>query len=173
MTVNWEAISAVGEILGAIAVIGSLLFVGVQIRNNTRTTRVAATHNLTNTFLTVLRTVTADPELARIWIQQATDTSNLSADELGRLLSLNVMALKAFEDAFHHHQMGQMSDEMWDGWQTLILTICNYPGVRQYWEHRKGFYSRSFQEYVDNSPPIENILSTPDFIDAITRHEEI
>ena len=105
------------------AVIGSLLYVGVQIRSNTRTTQVAASHNLTNTILTVLKTVADDPELTRIWLKQSQDTSALSASDLERMLIVNVMVLKAFEDAFHHHQMGQMSDEMWGGWQAFILTI--------------------------------------------------
>ena len=169
---NWEAIGAVGEILGAMAVIGSLLFVGMQIRNNTRATQVASSHNLTNTFLTVLNSLATDPELTRIWLQQSRDISALSGNDLQRVLSLNVMVLKAFEDAFHHHRLGQMSDEMWDGWQAFILLVCSYPGVRQYWEQRKNFYSRSFQEYVDNPPPIDEILSTPDFIASITGHEE-
>ena len=66
MTVNWEAIGAVGEILGAIAVIGSLIFVGVQIRSNTRAPQTATTHNLTNIFLTVTAKISEDPEMARI-----------------------------------------------------------------------------------------------------------
>ena len=66
---NWEAIGAVGEILGAIAVIGSLIFVGVQIRGNTRATQTAAAHNLTNTFNSVITNISGDPEMSRIWVQ--------------------------------------------------------------------------------------------------------
>ena len=167
---NWEAIAAVAEILGAMAVIGSLLFVGVQIRSNTRTTQVAATHNLTNTFLTVLKTIADDPELTRIWLQQSQDTSDLSVSDLERMLIVNVMVLKAFEDAFYHHQMGQMSDEVWDGWQAFILTIFRYPGIRRYWEHRKYFYSRSFRAFLDDPPPTDTILTSSELIEKITKH---
>ena len=67
---NWDAIGALGEILGAMAVIGSLLFVGVQIRSNTRASQIATTHNLTDIFLTVTAKISEDPEMARIWAQQ-------------------------------------------------------------------------------------------------------
>ena len=170
---NWDAIGALGEILGAMAVIGSLLFVGVQIRSNTRASQIATTHNLTDIFLTVTAKISEDPEMARIWAQQSRDISVLSASDLQRLVPLNVMVLRSFEDVFHHHQMGQMSDEMWEGWQAFILTICSYPGVRSIWESRKYYYSRSFQAFVDNPPPLDTIQTVADYVDSVTEHGEI
>ena len=40
--VNWEAIGAIGEILGAIAVVGSLVYVASQIKHNTAVSRSEA-----------------------------------------------------------------------------------------------------------------------------------
>ena len=170
---NWDAIGAVGEILGAMAVIASLIFVGVQIRSNTRATQTAATHNISNTFLTLFKSFSDDPEMGRLWIQQTRDISDLTASDVQRLMFISAMALKALEDAFHQYQMGQMTDDMWAGWQVQIITICSYPGVRHYWEHRKNFYSPSFQAFVDNPPPIDTILSASDFIDSVTEQRAI
>ena len=39
MTIEWEAISAVSEIIGAVAVVVSLIYVAAQIRQNTRAIR--------------------------------------------------------------------------------------------------------------------------------------
>ena len=39
---NWDAIGAIGEILGAIGVIVTLGYLAVQIRQNTRSSRVSA-----------------------------------------------------------------------------------------------------------------------------------
>ena len=169
---NWEAIGAVGEILGAIAVIGSLLFVGMQIRGNTRATQAAAAHNLTNTFNGVIRSITKDPEMSRIWVQQSTDISALSANDHQRLMVLCGMVLKSCEDVFQHHQLGQMSDEIWDGWQTLIMTTCSFAGVRHYWQHRRDFYSRSFQAFVDNPPPIATITPISKLVSSATENGE-
>ena len=38
---NWEAIATVAEVIGAIGVVASLLYVGVQIRQNSETTKAA------------------------------------------------------------------------------------------------------------------------------------
>ena len=167
---NWEAIGAVGEFLGAIAVIGSLIFVGVQIRGNTRATQTAAAHGLTTNFISLIRSISEDPEMSHIWVQQATDISALSVDDLQRLMLLSSMVLKSCEDSFHHHQMGQMSDDIWDGWQTLILQTCSLPGVRHYWQHRKVFFSRSFQAFLDDPPPIATITPLSEVLDSVTEN---
>jgi hypothetical protein len=39
--VNWEAISAIGQLVGAIAVVISVLYLAVQVRSNARETRRA------------------------------------------------------------------------------------------------------------------------------------
>ena len=39
---NWEAIGAVGEVLGAVGVIATLGYLAVQIRQNTRTVKSSA-----------------------------------------------------------------------------------------------------------------------------------
>ena len=43
---NWEAIGAIGEILGAAGVIGTLAYLAVQIRRNTNTIRAQAFHSV-------------------------------------------------------------------------------------------------------------------------------
>jgi len=160
------------EILGGLAVISSLLYVGVQIRHNTKMAQTAATHNLTNTFLLVSQKISEDPEMARIWAQQSHDLSVLSSNDMERVIPLNIMVLRTFEDAFHHHQMGQMSDEIWEGWRCFILTICSYPGIQHIWEHRKYFYSRSFQAFIENSREIEHVGSIKNYIELVSTRGE-
>ena len=38
---NWEAISAIGQVLGALGVIASLIYLGTQVRQNNRASAVA------------------------------------------------------------------------------------------------------------------------------------
>ena len=48
---NWEALSALGEIAGAMAVIVTLVYLSVQIRQNTKASRVAAVQAGSGLFL--------------------------------------------------------------------------------------------------------------------------
>jgi hypothetical protein len=44
--VNWEAISAIGQIVGAFAVVISLIYLAGEIRSNARSARVASERSL-------------------------------------------------------------------------------------------------------------------------------
>ena len=43
---NWEAIGSIAEILGALGVIASLLYLSVQVRQSTQATRLAMSHSV-------------------------------------------------------------------------------------------------------------------------------
>jgi len=45
---NWDAIGAVGEILGALAVFASLIYLALQIKQNTQSLRASAKHEATS-----------------------------------------------------------------------------------------------------------------------------
>jgi hypothetical protein len=64
--VNWEAISAIGQIVGALAVVISLIYLAREIRSNARATRRAAMRSLLEAFnrLTQQLSSHSDP---RVW----------------------------------------------------------------------------------------------------------
>ena len=41
--VNWDAVGAIGEIVGALAVVATLIYLSIQLRQNTRSSELAAT----------------------------------------------------------------------------------------------------------------------------------
>jgi hypothetical protein len=44
--VNWEAISAIGQIVGGLAVVVSLIYLAREIRSNARSARIASLHDV-------------------------------------------------------------------------------------------------------------------------------
>ena len=43
---NWDAVAALAELLAALAVVASLVYLAVQVRQNTRQARLAAQHSM-------------------------------------------------------------------------------------------------------------------------------
>ena len=56
---NWEAIGAIGEIIGAAAVVVSLIYLATQIRTQNNEARLAATHEILVGFRESLRVFTS------------------------------------------------------------------------------------------------------------------
>jgi hypothetical protein len=66
---NWEMISAVGQMLGAIGVIISIIYLAVQIRNQNKESQRAAMNVLTTHWSDLNRTLVENPDLAALWIR--------------------------------------------------------------------------------------------------------
>ena len=43
---NWDAIGAIGEIIGAIAVVLSLIYLSVQVKKQSEESKIAGMHNI-------------------------------------------------------------------------------------------------------------------------------
>ena len=66
---NWEMISAVGRMLGAIGVIISIIYLAAKIRNQNKESRRAAMNVLTTHWSDLNRSLVENPELATLWIR--------------------------------------------------------------------------------------------------------
>jgi len=66
---NWEMISAVGQMLGAIGVIISIIYLAAQIRNQNKESQRAAMNVLTSHWSDLNRTLVEKPDLAALWLR--------------------------------------------------------------------------------------------------------
>ena len=82
---NWEAISAVGQILGAIAVFVTLAYLAVQVSHARQETRRAISQSRTETLRQLLMTDATDARLTGIWTKAAV---NVGAEIFGATLLL-------------------------------------------------------------------------------------
>jgi hypothetical protein len=56
--VNWEAIAAIGELAGAVGVIATLIYVGLQVRQNTSAIKAASIQDISASTTAYLNTWT-------------------------------------------------------------------------------------------------------------------
>ena len=94
---NWEAAGAIAEILGVIAVIGSLIYVGRQINQNTQIARANIVHETATLSNQVFQLIAQDSELADIFGRGTTGVS-LNGVDLQRFTALVTMYMTWLED---------------------------------------------------------------------------
>ena len=76
---NWEMISAVGQMLGAIGVIISIVYLAAQIRNQNKESQRAAMNVLTTHWSDLNRTLVKNPEMAVLWLRALRSFDDLDA----------------------------------------------------------------------------------------------
>ncbi len=82
---NWDAIGAIGEVFGAIAVVVSVGYLAIQVRKQTEESKLAATRELAAQFQTGLDMLAQDGELISIWAVGVQDYISLPNDDRLRL----------------------------------------------------------------------------------------
>jgi hypothetical protein len=154
---NWTAIGAIGEMLGAAGVIITLIYLARQVRQNTRATRLSTSHSIASAARDWNRPLLNDPELAWTFQVGTEDPSKLDAREHARFIELCFSLFRMFEDAHYQFQKGALDPDVWAGYEKLYAAYAKAPGFRAYWEHRKQTFRPEFQAFIDGhgSPEVD------------------
>jgi len=125
---NWEAIGAVGEIVGATAVVVTLLYVAVQIRNSTRETQAMGFQAAASLDQEFLLTIGASPVLAQLWVTYLAAPQTLPDDQKLQGVYLMASLLRRMENIRLQKRLGTLSEEGWKSRQPMIVGIANNAG---------------------------------------------
>lgn len=78
---NWEAIGAVGEIGGAIAVIATLIYVATQVKGSARAARSAAVTDATTAMQAFYQELGSNPQTSELFLEGLTNPESLSRND--------------------------------------------------------------------------------------------
>ena len=78
---NWEAAGAVGEIVGAAAVVISVVYLAAQVKKQIQETKLSATRELTEQGLSVQARFVSDFECTAVYAKAVQDYENLPNDQ--------------------------------------------------------------------------------------------
>lgn len=145
---NWEAINAIAQAIGAFGVVVSLWYLGVQVHRSTRVAKIAAQDSAAAALRDVTKPYMENAELARIWQIGLENLSALSPEEQSRFFHASYQFLKAFETIHTHYAYGLLDLELWEGWRELLRHYVASPGMGYYWKMRHDLFSERFQEFV-------------------------
>ena len=80
---NWDAIAATAELLAALGVIGSLVYLAGQVRGSLNQARQSAIQSLVNQMNNVWTRLSADEIQADIWVRGSKGVAALSGENEG------------------------------------------------------------------------------------------
>jgi len=151
-----EDLGNLGDFIGGIAVVATLIYLAVQIRQNTqqlrRSAEIAAVEAADKTFASFSQfrqQITADGQLAELYLKGLRDHDSLTPIERFRFDLL-------LEDLFYmyqtsSHRMRTIRDEDFDEafTQLNLRRMLRQPSIRIWWEANKGSMDRAFVAEVD------------------------
>lgn len=144
---NWEAIGAIGELIGGLVVILSLVYVGTQIRQSTALARATAQRDLYESYQKYLYKVAEHSDLFRRAIQ---DFSSLSkSDQLAFNMYMSPF-VNHLDQTIRMYKAGFETADNVQVYGDICMSILETPGGRAWWEMSKGIFVREGYTYIED-----------------------
>ncbi len=148
---NWQAIGAVGEVLGALGVIATLGYLAVQIRQNTRSVRASSYHAVVTNLSNLAAAMGRDAPVTDLFVRGQSDLQALNPTEQRQFALLVTSVFRSFEDIFYQFNQNMFDDVVWVGWKHRITRYFWQPGVQAWWPTWRDDCHPDFKEFLESS----------------------
>ena len=143
-----QDISALSQIVSGLAVVASLVFVGLQIRQNTRATQAASHHAVSEALNRVNLSWAENADVTRIWIAGRDDRQALTEEERWRFDSAMRAYFHVVETMFVQAGLGAGDKDILAAEENAIRGALAFPGVREWWLENTFGFCGAFRGYV-------------------------
>ncbi|MFZ9296711.1 MAG: hypothetical protein ACO24Y_00145 [Hylemonella sp.] len=143
---DWANLS---QIVGSVAVVASLIFVGIQVHQNTRATKATALQMNADYWLIYFKML-ADGELAKVYSKGAQGKEKMNSLEFHQFFMLCRAAFMGCEKQHQQYLSGLLSHDAYLGYEATIREqIVAFPGVRAMWQLVRHTYGHEFATFLD------------------------
>ena len=125
---NWEAIGAVGEILGALAVVATIVYLARQVSDNSKQVKLNTTQSYASLVQDAYASVYANDQTIRAWIIGNKEPTALEQDELQLCFHLMDRQINNAVPLINHYNEGAMSREEFDHYKGFFLDMMSTDG---------------------------------------------
>ena len=141
------------EIISAAAVVISLVFVGLEIRQSNHLAASEAVFDINSAYIQQSLLVAESTDLADIFVKVFETNEQLSSAELRRLQAYGDAFLNISDAAWVSHNSGIIDDQSYRAY--MFAACSSIMPMREYWNEVKNGYTAGFVEYVDSNCFIE------------------
>ena len=131
---NWDAIGAVGEIVGAIAVVVSLLYLGSQIHTSNRAVKQSASREMMDEMFNWYGQLSADLSISELWMRGCAKDKTLTKSEVFQFNVLMQQALIVWERMSHLEESAEVEQWFLDHIKSARRSIAGSPGFQSWFE---------------------------------------
>ena len=145
---NWDAIGAIGEIVGAAGVIITLLYLSIQLRQSTKASRLTAIQSSMENSARFSEILCTDDELAEVFWRGLSDPHELDAKDRRKFVGALNVFMRREAVAFFLYKEGVMPDHFWQARVAVLSGTLNQPGFHLYLETASETLPNDFREFL-------------------------
>jgi CRISPR/Cas system-associated protein Cas5 (RAMP superfamily) len=146
-----QLLGNLGEFIGAIVIVATLIYLAMQIRQNSELIKingVATNLQLANSMVT---TITSSRENAEYWLKRESEFESLDEVDRVRLIFHESVGIINWNYAFELRQRNLLSDESWHRIIWQIGSVGRRQSVREAWQWTKDGFGEPFQDFMNKN----------------------
>ena len=141
----------IGEVIGAVAIVFSLIYVAFELRQNTEATQAATFQQMVQLSTTSLVTMASNAEMSDILRRGIQNPDALTDQERFRFFLINRAQWRAMEAAYFQRQHGVLGDPEWHSYKTLMCgELRAVMGHEASWDAHRRVLSPDFVVLIEN-----------------------
>ena len=137
------------EAIAAVAVVVSLVYLAIQIRQNTKAVRASSYEEVANGVTDFQSSLAQNDGLTRIYLKGTADPKQLSPEELLRFEMVLGQLFIKYDVAVYFYQQHLVDDMAIEPYTKYILLLLNSPGIMNWWERSQHFFSDHMRNYIE------------------------
>lgn len=171
-----QALGNLGEFVGAVGVVVSLVYLGLQLRQNTSSVRASSFNSMIQNSIRLLEHTFADREFAALVARAEEDPSVLTPEERVRWDAYMTAVFRHFGNLVYQNRVGALDAQMWRSYRRDLKEHLRSPHWVAWFRERQVVFSESLVEEVTHLVEEirrEGTLATPAAAPTIGRPREL
>jgi hypothetical protein len=156
-----------GELLGGIAVVASLVYLALQVRQNTRAVRGSTLHLNTDLWASLFLQL-CDQEVARAYVAGMVGRPDIKPLHYTQFFFICKAMFLALEDQYYQSRQGILDPEIYAAYERATSSqFLAFPGFRLWWQQTRSTFSPPFVQRIEEllaaAPPTDPLVFLKDW----------
>ncbi len=144
-----QDLGALGELVGGVAVVITLVYLALQVRQNTAMITAQAVQASIDATQRVLLFRADNPDMRRV-LRKARTGGDLTADETEALASYLQAVFMNFQGRLQHNVRGVFDASVNESYELILVDYLRQSYVRRWWEFSQALYGTSFRRHCND-----------------------
>ncbi len=160
-------LASIAQIVGAVAVIVSLVYVAIQVKSNSIAVRSGSGNAANVAVQSWYLELGANQQASDLYIKAMTSDEPLAKEEEFQFIVLTHALMLAFQNSYFLATERTIDTDLREAMTVPIMAVKDLPGLQRYWRQRRNYFLPGFATYVDGllaRPPIDtlDVYRTPE-----------
>ena len=158
---NWSAVGAIGTLISATAVVASVIYLAIQVRQNSKMVAANTFQLISATSADLAIRLAESPEMSELLTKAFSGYTAWTPREAMQLQLFLRGSFRNYENYYYQHRHGNFEEEIWAGYEQAILDLVSRGFGEAWWSVHQVAFGQTFVEFVNARRATRKVTDSP------------